>query len=836
MDVSLLVLVPASAAIVYTLLLAVIRRRASMSAGLLQFQFLLALLVVSCISSVIWHSTNNDPTWSDALLRVLTWSDLSVAPALLAFVAARYHGKWAILARTAAATIAAGFVGVAISGSMVRAILEPVEQPALVDVVVAYTAVLTSLTAYITAAIYLVYSYRHQRDPFERNRLKFVGVATALIISGLLTNLAPALQQYPVDRSLSLVAAGLIFFSLVRYRLFDIDLAVTQAVVNLGAVALVTPLYLVALVRLGGIEEAQDNAAMYVWGMLLVIPAALVAQILRGRLRPVVTRVMLGADADPGLVASDFVTRAQSVRGVSQLAELIGAVCQSRFEARYTAVLLRQDSLNMLKTVNVQGPFAKTYEGAAIDLDNRLLRRVVDTGDPVTALRLQSLATSLPPSEVKPFGPIADCLLQPIMAHGQLLGLIAIAEHVYDDAYSLSDLRLLTTVAAQAGLAIEGAQLFEQVQTHADTDFLTGLPNHRRLKDVLSELLRETAERSEPFAVAMIDVDNFKLLNDTHGHVAGDDALKKIATYLRKSLRENDIVGRYGGDEFMVLFPGIAEGDAKQILGRIERDARKISLSTEGSERSAAPAIPMRLSWGVASYPTDASTERTLVAAADSDMLKRRYMRRRSGAVHTSRPSLRGLEERDPRRVRIASGLIELLDAKDNYTTEHSQQVASLGLLLAEELRLSEREREDLWLGGLLHDIGKLNVPDEVVHKPGTLSGEEWTLIHEHPVSGAQLVNGLFGDHTLTQIVGCHHERFDGAGYPRGLAGEEIPRLARAVSVCDAYSAMVHDRPYRKGLTSDEALAELRRGAGRQWDPEMVEAFARAITGQSAAA
>lgn len=244
----------------------------------------------------------------------------------------------------------------------------------------------------------------------------------------------------------------------------------------------------------------------------------------------------------------------------------------------------------------------------------------------------------------------------------------------------------------------------------------------------------------------------------------------------------------------------------------------------------------MRLSWGVASYPASAATERTLVAAADSDLLKRRYTRRRAGQAHTNRPSLRRMGERDPRRVRIASGLLDILDAKDNYTTEHSQQVASLGLLLADELRLSEQDREDLWLGGLLHDIGKLNVPDEVVRKPGTLSASEWASIHEHPTQGARLVFGLFGDGALTEIVGSHHERFDGLGYPLGLSGEDIPRLARAVSVCDAYSAMVHDRPYRKGLSTDEAVAELRLGAGRQWDPEMVEALVRAITGSSVAA
>lgn len=833
MDISLLVLVPGAAAFVYSFLLVVIRRRAAISAGLLQFQMLLALLVISSTCSVVWHITNQSETWSDIVLRVLTWSDLSVAPALLLFVAARNFGNWGQRLRRISLVLGGLYMAVAISGSMNRAILAPVESPAVVDMVVAYSAVLVGLLTYITAASYLLYSYLQSRDPFERNRIKFIGLATLLIISGLLTNLVPAMQQYPIDRSLALAAAFLVFFSLVRYRLFDIDLAVTRAVVGFVSVALVAPLYLLALARLTGLDGGADSGALLVWGMVLVFPAAAMARLLGARLQPTVTRVMLGSSADPNVAATAFVTRAQTVRGVRELADLIAEVCQAQFEARFTSVMLRADAASTLETVSVEGPFASTHPRVAIDLENTLLQRVLSAVDPVTSARLQTLASSLDREEVAAFLPIADCLLQPITAHGEVIGLIAIAEHVYDDAYSLRDVGLLTTIAAQAALAIEGARLFEQVQTHAETDFLTGLPNHRRLKDHLTEFLRDHERSGQPFTVAMIDVDNFKLLNDTHGHVAGDDALKKIATFLRRALRRDDIVGRYGGDEFMVLLPGVAEDDAIQMFTRVAREARKVSLSTEGLEQSAAPTIPMRLSWGVAAYPGSASTERTLVAAADSDLLKRRYVRRRSGRAHTNRPSLRRLGERDPRRVRIASGLLEIMDAKDNYTTEHSQQVGSLGLLLADELRLSEREREDLWLGGLLHDVGKFNVPDEIVRKPGTLSEEEWRLIHDHPVHGARLVKGLFGDDSITEIVASHHERFDGRGYPAGLAGEDIPRLARAVSVCDAYSAMVHDRPYRKGLSPEAAIAELRRGAGQQWDPVMVDAFAHAILGES---
>ncbi len=149
---------------------------------------------------------------------------------------------------------------------------------------------------------------------------------------------------------------------------------------------------------------------------------------------------------------------------------------------------------------------------------------------------------------------------------------------------------------------------------------------------------------------------------------------------------------------------------------------------------------------------------------------------------------------------------------------------------------LSDRDRYAMWLGSLLHDIGKIGTPAEILRKPGRLSGEEQDQIRQHPALGESMIRGLLDIEEVADIVGCHHERYDGTGYPRGLVGEEIPRLARQVTVADAFSAMVHDRPYRKGLSWDEAVAELRRYAGTQFDPAMVEIFIRAISHGASAA
>ena len=427
------------------------------------------------------------------------------------------------------------------------------------------------------------------------------------------------------------------------------------------------------------------------------------------------------------------------------------------------------------------------------------------------------------------FAPWSDCLIAPVVARGTLVGVIAIGPPVYSEPYTLEDLDLLRNVAGQMALAVENARLFEQVEAQAFTDYLTALPNHRALQEQFSEKLDAAAERGAPLSVVMVDIDNFKLLNDVYGHQVGDDALRCIASLLRLSLRTEDMVGRYGGDEFLFVLPNRARSEAEAVMERIARRVEAVPLSPPSVGLAAARAHPRAHQLGVASYPEDGETRKALISVADSDMLQRRYRIRPSARTGANRPAVRAMLEGDPRTQRFAQGLLDLLDAKDPYTSEHSEQVASLGLLMADEAGLPDDERFTLWLGGLLHDVGKIGTPADILRKPGKLTPDEWEAMRRHPSMGEEMLRGL-GLSDVIDIVGSHHERFDGTGYPRGLSGDEIPRLARMIAVADAFSAMVHDRPYRSGLSWGEALEELHRFAGTQFDPAMVDIFARAMS------
>lgn len=415
--------------------------------------------------------------------------------------------------------------------------------------------------------------------------------------------------------------------------------------------------------------------------------------------------------------------------------------------------------------------------------------------------------------------------IYPMVVRDRVVGMMAVDSPFRYVKFPREEIETFAVIAHQAAIIIDNARLFERVEQEARTDFLTGFPNHRHLQDLFEAALQQAAAEGRPLGIAMVDMDNFKLLNDVHGHQVGDEVLKRTAAVMRRCVRPQDIVGRYGGDEFLFLFPGANKSESERIMERVDAAIRAEKVDVAGVDHL----VPLRISWGVAAYPEDGSTRRSLIAVADAVLMERRFHRRATNQSAPATPTTRDFMEMHPEAVLLAEGLLQVVDRKDPNTFQQSRQHASLALVLADELGLPERERYALWIGGLLHDIGKIGVSAEILRKPGPLTPTEWEVMRQHVTIGENIVRGLFDLEEAALAVATHHERYDGYGYPRGLRGQEIPRLGRMLAVIDAYLAMVHDRPYRKGLSEDAAVEQLRANAGSQFDPEVVEAFLQAL-------
>lgn len=392
-----------------------------------------------------------------------------------------------------------------------------------------------------------------------------------------------------------------------------------------------------------------------------------------------------------------------------------------------------------------------------------------------------------------------------------------------------------TTLEQRLGKAVNDiAAALVDTHDRATYDRLTGVANRQSLLAALFAEVERATRYGRPLSVAFVDIDHFKSVNDTYGHAVGDVVLRGVAQTISSNLRASDMIGRYGGEEFMLI---LTETDIEE--GAVLTEKLRALVGRQRFAVEAAPEIAVTISIGIAGGIGNKLRMDNLVRDADAAMYSAKSLGRNQTYVFaepdddarvprapiSAAGRARAVEIGQKARDAATAALASVLAPMPHYRGQPSALIASIVVTLGRQLQLTDTEIDRLRVAALLHDVGKVAVPEEILEKPTALTSTEWRTVVQHPRIGQVILEQAAALKDAVPIILHHHERYAGHGYPFGLRAHEIPLGARIVAIADAYDAMINDRPYKRAITHEQAIAELRRHAGTQFDPELVELF-----------
>lgn len=367
----------------------------------------------------------------------------------------------------------------------------------------------------------------------------------------------------------------------------------------------------------------------------------------------------------------------------------------------------------------------------------------------------------------------------------------------------------------------------EELIEKANTDAVTNLANHGSFQERLAAEFGRAVRYGSRLSLMMIDIDHFKLFNDINGHPVGDSALRDIAEVISHQIREVDFAARYGGEEFAVVLPETGLVQAVILAERIRK-----AVEDRSFEQARAQSSKLTLSIGVAEFPAHCSDRASLLRAADGALYQAKMQGRNMVVAFDGECG--DNPKPDPHKLYVllhatdittVEALAAAIDAKHSYRPGHSVAIARMASEVGRIMGMSDEDRTSLYIGALLRDIGQIAIPDNVLEKSDRLSEQEMEQVEKHPILGHAIVQKSPHMCAMLPAVLYHHEHYDGSGYPEGLAGHDIPLSARIIAAVDAYQSMMSTRPYRDRLSVEGARQEMRRLAGTQFDPEVVEAL-----------
>jgi diguanylate cyclase (GGDEF)-like protein len=685
------------------------------------------------------------------------------------------------------------------------------------------------LPIFVSTMWMLSQRYRRSTDAVDRNRTMYLMTGLGIMAIWSATNVSvPLLALLPTDHIGVFLNALIIAYVIVRYQLLNIRFVARRGLAYFLLTICLIGIYVGSIFLGQKLFADQPTYTIIFFATAIVILLAFLTRPLRFAIQEWVDRLFYRETYEARQILLSFSTRMGNILNLNQLAsEMLPAITKALHTTQ--AKLLFQDISSGDFTTQFIHPETEGDLGDDLRLntDNPIIAWLEKEGSSLSLEQIDSMPEfkGLWQAEKEKLITSDSELLSPIKSRGKIIGILALGKKRRGKLYTHEDIELVMSMASQAGILIENAQLFSQAVVRANTDGLTELYNHRHFHERLEQEIARGSRFGTTFSLIILDLDLFKAYNDIYGHLAGDKVLKRIAKYIESSIRSIDLAFRYGGEEFTVILPETQLDDAYRVAERIRK-----TIETKTSSK----AMPVTASLGIANWPVDGIMKEEIIAHADAALYRAKQSGRNktclsSDIVQPETPLI-GVElEARPRALSIIYALAATVDAKDHYTYGHSRKVSDYSVAIADALGMPQDRVATIRAAGLLHDIGKVGIPDSILNKEGALTEEEWEPVREHPQLGVEILRHIIDLVNCLPAIMHHHEHYDGKGYPSGIKGDSIPIEARILAIADAYDAMTSPRSYREQLSSQDAINELKRCAGTQFDPELVDVFCKVI-------
>lgn len=670
--------------------------------------------------------------------------------------------------------------------------------------------------------------YENSRDnKVAGKRLRPVWFGIAALALGQICVALPVFSGFPIDICSGIIMAGCVYFALYRRRLFRLKLLVSKANCYMAAFLIsmlifysFIPDYNGFLKRNLGFEGTQLTMAVC---FSMVLSAVLIYLVIKSALDTVFERNEITQSRSIG----EFSSKVSYLADVCEILEQMIQTIEKAVQAEAVLIFLKDEKGDYVLTLGSGNTDGLT---CIIPGDEKVLDLLREYGGCLLSREHKNtpeyknftsgMRSRLPKYRIECIAGIKD--------GEQYQGLIFLAGKKNGERYMPEDLNFFESLSSVAFIAIQNSRLYEKACEEARRDYLTGVANRRYFYEVLEQCCESQAY--DFGSLVMIDVDDFKLYNQLYGTEAGDGALKRIAGMIQKEVGEKGIVARYSGKVFTVLLPGVTKSEAEAFTGRISERVREMNkLSGENAMKA------LTVSCGIALGVCPIHDFHELIEHADTAV----YYAKKAGKNRTVIYEEGNGGER-PSELSYQPGvysdyaptiyaLTAAIDAKDHYTFSHSENVAYYARELARAYGMNEEGIKIIYEAGLLHDIGKIGIEESILNKPGKLTEEEYQIVKSHVELSIGIIRHLPSlDYVIPAVIG-HHERYDGKGYPRGIRGEEIPLMARILCVADSFDAMVTARSYKPSIAVEDALENLEKDTGQQFDPKLVPVFVKSI-------